>query len=207
MSLTEDHACAAIMRESHRRNFCLPRYTPRDWWECDVFELTKSGYFREFEVKLTLADFKNDAQKSRDIRGTDRRVEVEPGRSWRWVCDQERKHDLLAKGDPRGPAEFWFVTPEGLIPRELLPAWAGLIELRDRGEGHRPTFRWMAIPRVEAPRLHKQKAEPEIRKDALGCCYYRLHTAMARVRDRSELPREWTDNPPPASEELQLTTP
>jgi hypothetical protein len=34
-------------------------------WEADVFEVTKSGYLYEYEVKITRADFKKDAEKCR----------------------------------------------------------------------------------------------------------------------------------------------
>ena len=42
---------------------CMPNYTPRDWWECDVFCVSKAGYFTEYEIKLTAQDFRADAQK------------------------------------------------------------------------------------------------------------------------------------------------
>lgn len=188
--LTEDVACGALMLERHRRALCLPRYTPPSWWECDVLELTGSGYFREYEVKLTVADFKADAAK---------RMEKRPwafGTAAQW----ENKHALLAAGDPRGPVEFSFVVPEGLIAQEMLPPWAGLIELRDRGEGHRPTFRWTPHTVVKAPRLHDQKANEKLRKDILGVCYYRLHVAMQSIRDNTEPRATWVDEAPPAQE-------
>lgn len=199
--LTEDIACGAIMFERFRRALCLPRYTPRQWWECDVFELTERGYFREYEVKLTLRDFHADAEKSQDIRSTGRWVQnpARPGCS-NYVCDQEKKHALLAMGDPRGPVEFWFVTPVGLVTPDALPPFAGLIELHDRGEGHRPTWRWSPHIVVQAPRLHEQKADAKIRQDLFGSCYYRLHEAMRTIRDRSEPALIWTDEAPPATE-------
>lgn len=200
--LVENYACATIMRERLRRALCMPRYTPRDWWECDVFELTASGYFREYEVKLTLADFKKDTEKVRDIRGTEKFVPVE-GQTvrGRWVYDQERKHDLLAKGDPRGPAEFWYVTPPGLVSHDLLPPWAGLIELRDRGEGHRPTHRWAETVAVRAPRLHSAKAHAGVRADLMTACYYRFHTAIDSLCNRTATPETWHDEPAPTLEE------
>jgi RNA polymerase primary sigma factor len=36
----------------------LPNYTPDKWHECDVFGVTRAGYFHEFEIKLTRADFR-----------------------------------------------------------------------------------------------------------------------------------------------------
>lgn len=191
--LGEDQACGAIMDfERRRQAFVLPRYTPRNWWECDVFELTRSGYFREYEVKLTLADFEKDAEKRREIWSAGVRIGQTP--SW------EAKHALLAAGDPRGPAEFFFVTPVGLIDPARLPTWAGLIELHDQGEGHRPTHRWHPATTVRAPRLHKVKADPKIHEHAMSVCYYRLHTALDAIRDRCDPPRVWQDAEPPSVE-------
>jgi hypothetical protein len=50
-----------LIVERYRRGICVPNYTPKDWWECDVFELTPAGYFREYEIKMTVADFRADA--------------------------------------------------------------------------------------------------------------------------------------------------
>ena len=41
----------------------LPNFTPNGWFECDIWVLTKSGYGREYEIKLTVSDFKADAKK------------------------------------------------------------------------------------------------------------------------------------------------
>jgi hypothetical protein len=198
-NLTEDIAALTIMRDLKARSFCLPRYTPTKWWECDVFELTGSGYFREYEIKMSVADFKADAEKSHDY-----------GRiPWGTPSDIRKKHDLLAAGDTRGPVEFSFVTPKGLLTPEMIPQWAGLIELVDRGEGHRPTHRWSAVTIVRAPRLHTTKANPKIHPNALGNCYYRFHTALERNANREGLPLTWSDPAPPpndiSQEEPQLT--
>lgn len=191
MTLCEEHACATIMRDRRPRSFVLPRYTPMNWFECDVFELTKSGYFREYEVKMTLADFRNDAKKMR----------TRYPRPWGTPPVQENKHELLKCAYEHGPSEFWYVTPPRLIPREELPFFAGLIELQDLGDGRRPSYRWMPVTVVTAPRLHRVKLDPKVHEHAIGVCYYRLHAAMECLRDRTAPPTAWQDQPPPAVEE------
>ena len=104
----------AIMRDRYRRNFCLPNFTPRRWWECDVFEVTRAGYFREYEVKMTISDFKADRKKG-------------AGLDWHYKEGHwhrgpgESKHKRLEGGDAAGPCQFWFVTPLGLVATEPKP--------------------------------------------------------------------------------------
>lgn len=172
MDLNSRWATVALLRQRYRRNFCLPRYTPRRWWECDVFELTAAGYFREYEIKLTLADFRADAHKrqcGRDARG--RRSVLQP---------PEEKHRLLARRVAHGPTRFWFVTPEGLVPRAELPEWAGLLELRDRGAGWQPHHRWGVLEVVRAPTLHRRACDPRVAEHARGVCYWRMHHLLLR---------------------------
>ena len=185
MNLTEDRACGLIMdHERIRRGLCLPRYTPVGWWECDVFELTGSGDFREYEVKLSLADFRKDAIKSRSVRGLDWSNRDRP---------IELKHDLLARGHPSGPAEFAFVVPAGMITEQDVPQWAGLIEIHRQEVGPEystrvPTF-YLRTVRA-APRLHREKADDKIRPHVLSVCYYRLHDALRALRNSQPLATE-----------------
>lgn len=73
-------------------------------WESDMLYVTKSGYLHEFEIKLSLSDFRADGRK-------------------------EYKHMMLADG--RGPSEFWYVCPPGIIPIEQVPDYAGLAYVID----------------------------------------------------------------------------
>ena len=156
--MTAGEITQAILRDRWRRNFCLPRFTPVGWWEADVFELTDAGYWREYEIKTSRADFRNDAKK--------RKV----GRV------ERNKHDLLAARDVSGPCQFWFVCPAGLIPVAEVPEWAGLIEMSDTGRGHKK-YRVRDTVVKAAPRLHQEKCRPVVVEKARECCYWRLHAA------------------------------
>jgi len=162
----------SIMRDRYRRNFCLPNYTPRRWWECDVFELTTAGYFREYEIKLTRSDFAVDAKKRRSLwnRGEQNVV--------------EEKHALLAAADPRGPTRFWYVTPAGLIAPAELPAWAGLIEVEPPRE-HPYWWRLRRREIVRAPTLHREKLPEAKAEHARSVLYWRLHTELLAMHPRS----------------------
>lgn len=132
----------------------LPNYTPVEWWECDMFGVTRAGYFHEFEIKLTAADFRADAAKAK------RRYD----RADNWRPIDETKHVLLAGRSVRGPSMFWYVAPDGMIDLADVPEWAGLQVIRNG--------RWFETVK-KAPRLHSQKIDRKIVEHALGVCYFR----------------------------------
>jgi hypothetical protein len=120
-----------------------PNYTPSDWWECDVWGVTKAGYWVEWECKISLADFRADADKARN-----KLVVHSPGN---WEHTSERKHDLVPTG--AGPSRFWYVVPHDLeIPESELPAWAGLVSVKP----YSPNYSRVRIIK-QAPKLGKNK--------------------------------------------------
>lgn len=168
--LTAGRAAITIMRERLRRGFVLPNYTPAKWWECDVFEVTSAGFMREYEIKLTRADFKADASKTRDLWNP---------RTYRRDTPVN-KHQSM--GQPHGPRQFWYVVPEGLIEATEIPSWAGLIYLHDAGKGRRLEWRWQEHEIVKAPFLHRTKLDPKVRAHAESVCYWRMHKLAVRVQ-------------------------
>jgi hypothetical protein len=166
-----------LMRTRWRQAFVLPNYTPARWWECDVFEVTKAGYFREYEIKVSRADFFADA-------GKDKRDYHTEGEWWKNRKPGEiigplirNKHERLAAADPCGPVSFWYVVPDGLLKAEELPPWAGLIYLVP-GRHRIPDERVVR----EAPRLHRQKLDEQILVAAKAVCYWRFHRLRVKTR-------------------------
>lgn len=91
-------------------------------------------------------------------------------------------------GDIRGPAEFSFVAPAGLIAVQELPHWAGLIEIHPVApDGLTWSRRWRLSEVVAAPRLHREKANPKIREHMMSVCYYRFHDCLRAIRTREPL--------------------
>ncbi|HUX03239.1 MAG TPA: hypothetical protein VMY35_19935 [Phycisphaerae bacterium] len=125
----------------------MPNYTPPQWWECDVFSITAVGYFTEYEIKLSLSDFRADAKKGE-----------------RWYGG-ETKHMLLAQGSECGPSRFWYVLPEGMVTPKEVPSWAGLLVFKGGS--------WFHIEKM-APRLHKQKCTIEFEHLAYRSAYMRF---------------------------------
>ncbi len=169
--MNEIQAIAALCRKRHRKSFCLPRYTPKGWFECDLFERTLSGYFTEYEVKLTPADFKADAAKYRAVRN--------PGSEWPTTNEKEKKHDLLSACCVRGPSRFFYVVPDCMDLPGGLPAFAGLIVLSRARNG------WITARTVtDAPRLHNQHLSETVFDHARSVCYYRMHDLIQRQHGR-----------------------
>lgn len=145
----------------------LPNYTPKDWWECDMFGVTKAGYFHEYEIKLTRADFMADAKKERKRWG-----------AWGTPPVLENKHELLTARSVNGPALFWYVVPEGLVDASEVPEWAGL-QMWKKNHNYATVVK-------DAPRLHRTKIDQAIIEHALGVCYFRYWHARNELAKYQE---------------------
>lgn len=166
-----------LYKQRWLRGFCLPNFTPPNWWECDIFELTKSGFFREYEIKTSRSDFLIDASK---------------GGYKRWkrnylneVGELPKKHDLLANKSAQGPSQFYFITPPDLGVEEEVPSFAGHIHILERNK----KFYFKEIK--PAPRLHGTKCDKATEEKAREACYYRMHslrdTICRHASDRQEV--------------------
>ncbi len=112
-----------------------PNYTPMDWWECDLWAVTRNGYAAEYEIKLSVADFRADAKKSA--------LRSKSGIGW----VEQNKHEQIRTSE-HAPSRFYYVVPkdmQSLLPE--IPEWAGFIVV----DG------WPKIVKA-APRLHNRKA-------------------------------------------------
>jgi hypothetical protein len=166
-----------IIYDRYRRNYCLNNYTPPQWFECDVFELTRSGFFREYEIKQSRSDFFKDADKSKTRWGF---VEDASGfKKWTQLEDKA-KHQELEFRSIVGPSRFYFVTPQGLIETSELPEFAGLIEWTTN-DGNFP-WNITLTTKVEAPQLHRCKFTEDRRRKLLEACYWRYHSLSVRLK-------------------------
>jgi len=147
----------------------LPNYEPVDWHECDMFAVTKAGYFHEFEIKLSASDFRADAEKSakdqwKNVDGNFERIAG------------KRKHLRLNDGDAHGPSRFYYVIPQSIIepcgPLKMreIPNWAGLIVFSGGG---RTPIRYRMEGRT-APKIHGQKVNRAVFRHSINVCYWRF---------------------------------
>ena len=134
----------------------MPCYTPRGWWECDLYRVTTAGYFYEYEIKLTRADWKRDSEKRQLLWG--------PGfKRYRGPA----KHESFEKNE-NGPKRFWWVVPIDLIQPEEIEEWAGLFYTQ-QASGNRVVLR--EIKKAKA--FNRQKVEKKELDKARERSYYR----------------------------------
>jgi hypothetical protein len=165
--------------ETMKRNFCCEnvKYLFNVGWEYDVASLNGNGYLTDFEVKISRSDFKADAKKKKI------RYYIDP---------------LFY----RIPNYFYYVVPDGLVKREEIPNFAGLIFVV--GDALKTIKR--------APFLHKTIHNREIivakfcrvmqERLHLGKCYLTIKNEQIReYNERLEssvvLPQRAVDTPLP----------
>jgi len=149
----------------------IPNYTPAGWHECDLWAVTKAGYGLEYEIKMSIGDFRADASKS-----TGPRWRLRLGK-WENLGALS-KHERLSSGDTAGPSRFYFVAPAGLLPLEDIPPWAGFVEFKSSAR------RWLPDLEVirNGPRLHTAKVSQESMRRAERVCYWRFWNEATRVQ-------------------------
>jgi hypothetical protein len=149
----------------------IPNYTPKDWaFEADIWAITRAGYTREYEIKISKKDFMKDAEKCvvtgpKGRKYSQKILKKYPGST---SLIKDYKYAKLEKGE--GPSYFWYITPEGVIPEELIPEWAGWIEARKRGKSI------IFIRRREARKLHGRKVGLNLDQEVLTTFYWRYWT-------------------------------
>jgi hypothetical protein len=131
-------------------------------WESDMFSVTKAGYAHEYEIKISLSDFRADAGKTarHQILGTGTRELTEQEQLRREQFKSVPRHwihnriEEIKKPQPR-PNYFWYICPWEIIPVDQIPTHAGLMWLHD--QGYIETIK-------DAPLLHKEKVTEAIIK-------------------------------------------
>ncbi|MFA5300687.1 MAG: hypothetical protein WC389_21065 [Lutibacter sp.] len=138
-----------------------------DRYEADFIAVTNSGYIREFEIKLSLSDFYNDARKVNKYT-------------------QETKYDFLLSG--KGPCEFYYMFPEGLIPKEKIPEWAGIANpLQVRYGKHGSYYDvWEYRIRRISKRLNKNKITDIQKNTIFRSLYHRYWDLQSkRIKEKN----------------------
>ena len=129
-------------------------------WESDKFIETRSGLIYEFEIKVTRSDFKNDFKKE------DKHVILEGKKEYIPAYDKvldewKTMHDKYYRTENfKKPNYFYYAVPEGMITKDEVPEYAGLVYILPEGvntdkDGH---YCWDGFYVVKnAPKLHNTK--------------------------------------------------
>jgi len=134
------------LQYSKNHRFITPNSCNIFPWEVDLLSVTRAGYFHEFEIKITLADFKADSRK-------------------------QRKHQKLKLGTQHIPKYFWYVIYGFELQAEDVPGHAGLIEIAPN-----KSCWYLGYPRVlkEAPKLNGRKITEKEKERLCQSAYYRF---------------------------------
>lgn len=139
-------------------------------WESDKLLRTQAGYYYEFEVKISRADFKNDFKhkidkhiilsstmpddKSQPIQATlfdnlyKQKRKRYPEITKEQVIERWGNVESICR-DKLMPNYFYYAVPEGMLEPDEIPPYAGLVYVSEDGK----TLRTI----VDAPRLHDRK--------------------------------------------------
>lgn len=138
MQITESRVQAKLQKEQWW-NIIMPNTYLYDW-ESDLLSITLKGFVTEYEIKLSLSDFKVDLSKP--------------------------KHQiflgLLNMEPPNCPNKFYYVIPKDLVSliAPLVPKYAGLIAFEVRYiEGEPEPWRFVVCK--NATTLHNERVSFE----------------------------------------------
>lgn len=167
--MTESRIQLQLWHDLHAtQRIIVPNYTPERWMECDLFAVTKAGFWSEHEIKLSVTDFKADRKKT---MRHDQKV-----KGW-YHLPYQSKHELLGGPhvDALAPSRYWFVMPEAVAGKVEIPVYAGLKVVTQNKSG-----KINIEVKKEAPKLHGFKISDDVSAHAVGVCYWRFWNQRTR---------------------------
>jgi hypothetical protein len=110
--------------------------------ELDFALIDSRGHVNEYEIKTSKSDFAEEFLK------------------------KGHKHDFLKANHPTCPNRYWFACQEGVIKKEDVPDYAGLVVFKKDGSDYK-----MSIQK-KAPLLHDNIYDP---RNLFSKVYYKYH--------------------------------
>ncbi len=152
----------------------LPNIHLNSGCELDLLCLKKSGYIEEVEIKISIADFKADFNKTVGVK---KRPETDNHRFPYHVKIETRgKHDALIDGQLI-QNYFSFLIPHEMRDKIEVPGYAGLYILGHAGWG---------IETIKRPKLlHREKVSDAFllkKTKAITWRYWRKSTVLSTAR-------------------------
>lgn len=132
-------------------------------WESDLLMISKTGFATEYEVKLSVQDFKRDVDKKGNWKNG---VQIS-------------KYASLYRG--LGPNRFFYVFPNGLIHPDQVPEWAGIIEIISYRYGEKDQYEYISPSITRQPKwLHKNKVDQSLIQKVQTCLYYKVFNKLKK---------------------------
>ena len=108
-------------------------------WESDFLLKTKSGYWYEAEIKISLSDFKADFKKKEKHQILENGFKI--WKSWKYNPLTKEKIEYNKEVKTKRPNYFTYAVPWYLEEqvKPLLPKYAGLLVLERNGQEMEPS--------------------------------------------------------------------
>lgn len=112
-------------------------------WEADMLTVTKAGFVHEYEIKVSRADLLRELKAVREAHEAGRdHWTSRSTKCWRHsvlagllepppLYSGQRAKEWHERAMMRRPNHFWFVVREGICQPEEIPAYAGLLVVRE----------------------------------------------------------------------------
>ena len=145
--MTEKDIQQALYNEFVKRSLALIPNTYHYGNESDLFRIMKNLMVTEYEIKISIRDFKKDFKKGKHFL-MERRIVRPVAHFYR---SNKSFRDAKSPEDAKSwtiPNRFAFVVPEGLIGAEDVPEYAGLYYINN--------FKDVQVIK-KPPLLHKEK--------------------------------------------------
>lgn len=144
--MTEAEIADAIILSLAERQFpiYLKKYDGGGMTEADVFGINRSGYMYEYEIKRSRSDFRADF-KNKHYKHLILSSGKCAGNYDEWKNGKRTGRQIRRIGAPN---RFYFACEAGLLAREDMPTYAGLVYIENGG-----------LREIKsAPFIHKEKA-------------------------------------------------
>lgn len=137
----------------------LPTTTPLGWWECDLFVLTKSMLYHEFEIKRSVVDLKRDFKTKKRKHSC-----------LKYRANSPMKLPVIGDYDIRRaiPNYYWLVLTFD-YDIDQLPDYCGVIKVDVNDKTVTDNFHFgytehqVSMRRLKnAPRLHNNKVSEKV---------------------------------------------
>lgn len=154
--ITESFVQSRAFWALNHHEVLVPNFYAPGWFECDMLAIAKSGYWFEFEIKISLSDLRADAKKIMK----DGMAKMDG----KWRPIGRKKYDMLREG--KGPNRFFYIVPNSMEEKakEIIPDFAGLYIICDN---------YYVRKSRNAKLLHKEKADDRLRRSISSSFYHR----------------------------------